>query len=86
MTRTARCAFSTSIHVILLPDSFASYIMNVRNDPFVKGVATYLRWGRSPNEDSMKWIGRILGTIGDTTLGTSISTSYKTVTNDGDRP
>ena len=42
--------------VVLLPESFSSYTMNVRNDPFVKGVARYLRWGRSPNEDSMKWV------------------------------
>ena len=73
--------------VVLLPESFSSYTMNVRNDPFVKGVASrYLRWGRSPNEDSIKWVGRILGMMGDATLGASISTSYRTVTNDGDRP
>lgn len=59
--------------VVLLPESFATYTMHMSWDPFVKGVAEYLDWTPSPNEDSMKWARRLLVVMGDPTLGTSIS-------------
>jgi hypothetical protein len=71
--------------VTVLTESFASYTINSGNTPFVEKVAEYLQWPPSPNERSMARAGGILIMIADTTLGTSIFTSCKTLTND-DRP
>ncbi|KAK0216045.1 hypothetical protein IW262DRAFT_1464535 [Armillaria fumosa] len=53
--------------VVLLPESFASYTKNVSEDQF--WVAEYLEWPPSFNEDWMKAVFRVLGMLGDTTLG-----------------
>ncbi|KAG8894593.1 hypothetical protein FRB99_001110 [Tulasnella sp. 403] len=55
--------------IVLLPESFASYTVNGSSDPFVKGVAEYLKWPSSPNQASMSRARAILWMMSDIRLG-----------------
>ena len=65
-----------------LPESFASYTVDVTENSFVKGVARYLGWPESPNLRSLKSAAGVLWVCGDPTLSTSISAYRWIVIND----
>ena len=57
--------------VALLPESFARYSTNMRNNAFQEAVAGYLNWPPSPNNRSMSMAAGILVMVSDPTLGTA---------------
>jgi hypothetical protein len=52
----------------LLPESFASYTVHLRRNPFTSEVVKHLDWSVSPNLRSMARAGGILKASGNETL------------------
>ncbi len=60
----------------VLPESFASYTLGQVTDPFINSRGGgYLEWIDNRNKSSITRVGAVLKTTGDSTLGTSASTS-----------
>lgn len=64
----------------LLPESFASYTMALRN-PFTVAVARYLNWPSCSNLDSMSRISGRLWISADATLGMPTCTQHGVLIN-----